>query len=141
LGKQFFCYKFNIVKVNFKVKHYFKEVKVFNFEIPAYFLFFRTFIYTKICQNRYKQNVQCEQFISGRGYSIQILHVSRADLGAECFLLSTLESNSKSIHVATSELTFGGESLKKALHLEMTFKLCADRLTSSHFLQTLPSAA
>lgn len=48
-GKQAFCYKFDIVKENFKVKHYFKEVKVFHFEIPTYFLFFRIFLYKKIC--------------------------------------------------------------------------------------------
>lgn len=113
-GKQAFRYKFDTVKENCKVKHYFKEVKVFHFEIQTYFLFFRIFLYTKICQNRYRQNVQCEQFISGRGYSVQILHPSRADLGSERALFCMLESNTKSIHVATSKLTFWGRIILKS---------------------------
>lgn len=34
------------------------------------------------------------------------IYLSRADLGAECFLFCMLESNTKSMHVATAKLTF-----------------------------------
>lgn len=142
-GKQFFHYKFDIVKGNVKVKPYFKEVKKYFILKYQHISFYsRIFIYTKICQNRYRQNVSCEQFISGRGYSIQILHLSRADLGAECFLFCMLESNTKSMHVATAKLTFWRRSFKKVLHLEMTFMLFVQTdwhpLTSSRLFLLQP---
>lgn len=41
----FFNYKFNIVKVHFKVKHYFKEIKILHLKYQ-HISFFSEFFYT-----------------------------------------------------------------------------------------------